>query len=219
MIKAIPTEYKGIVFRSKLEAQTAVLLDAVGAEWVYEPETFQLHDGRFYLPDFQVFGFLGEAPCFYIEVKGCFNQGRDDESLVLNFSKPIIIIDRILPLDEMLKLEDNFTLARGAKELYTWCLYNYKDQCFCSYDSFSPEPVFFVCHNYDEFTKNESEKRGDFWDLENLSKWSVSRDCFDKTNAAYLKALNFGYKKPIIKSKRERERDLYYASIRSQYVF
>ena len=51
-IKAIETKYKGCRFRSRLEARYAVFFDALGMEWHYEPEGFELeHYGR-YLPDF-----------------------------------------------------------------------------------------------------------------------------------------------------------------------
>lgn len=51
-MKAIETRYKGCRFRSRLEARYAVLFDALGMEWHYEPEGFELeHYGR-YLPDF-----------------------------------------------------------------------------------------------------------------------------------------------------------------------
>jgi hypothetical protein len=63
-IKAIPTEYKGYLFRSRLEARWAVFLDAMGIEWEYEPEGFILSDGSYYLPDF----YLTRFHC-YFEVK------------------------------------------------------------------------------------------------------------------------------------------------------
>lgn len=47
----IPTLYKGIRFRSRLEAKWAVFFDLVGWSWVYEP--FDL-DG--YIPDFLITG-------------------------------------------------------------------------------------------------------------------------------------------------------------------
>lgn len=50
-MKAIPTLYRGVTFRSRLEARWAVLFDAVGAPWVYEREAFALPSGN-YLPDF-----------------------------------------------------------------------------------------------------------------------------------------------------------------------
>jgi len=37
-IKAIQTEYKGYLFRSRLEARWAVFFDACGIEYEYEPE-------------------------------------------------------------------------------------------------------------------------------------------------------------------------------------
>lgn len=53
-IKAIDTSYKGFLFRSRLEARWAVFFDAMGLDWEYEPEGFELPDGTRYLPDFCV---------------------------------------------------------------------------------------------------------------------------------------------------------------------
>lgn len=49
--RAIETKYKGYRFRSRLEARWAVFFDALGLQWEYEPEGFELPSGR-YLPDF-----------------------------------------------------------------------------------------------------------------------------------------------------------------------
>ena len=62
MIKAIQTRYKGYHFRSRLEARWAVFFDALGLEWEYEPEGFDLGEAGWYLPDFKVEG-------RYIEIK------------------------------------------------------------------------------------------------------------------------------------------------------
>lgn len=51
-IKAVPLSYKGIKFRSSLEADWAATFDAVGIYWNYEPMALQLPSGQFYLPDF-----------------------------------------------------------------------------------------------------------------------------------------------------------------------
>lgn len=51
MIKAIETLYGGCRFRSRTEARWAVFFDAIGLEWEYEKEGFELPSGR-YLPDF-----------------------------------------------------------------------------------------------------------------------------------------------------------------------
>lgn len=64
-MKAIETRYAGCLFRSRLEARWAVFFDTLGIEWQYEPEGFQLSDGRWYLPDFRLI-----ACGTWIEVKG-----------------------------------------------------------------------------------------------------------------------------------------------------
>lgn len=63
-IKAIDTEYKGYLFRSRLEARYAVFLDGIGEEWQYEIQGYELESGR-YLPDF----FLPRLNC-WLEIKG-----------------------------------------------------------------------------------------------------------------------------------------------------
>ena len=52
-LKAIDTPYQGHLFRSRLEARWAVFFDALGLEWEYESEGYDL-DGIWYLPDFKV---------------------------------------------------------------------------------------------------------------------------------------------------------------------
>ena len=62
-IRALPTNYNGIDFRSRLEARWAVWLDAMKVKWTYEPEGFT--DGTLsYLPDFYLH--KGDS---YIEIK------------------------------------------------------------------------------------------------------------------------------------------------------
>ena len=53
-IEATPTRYKGVRFRSRLEAQWAVFWDELGVKWEYEPLTFLLSDGKQYTPDFWI---------------------------------------------------------------------------------------------------------------------------------------------------------------------
>lgn len=50
-IKPIETVYNGYRFRSRLEARWAVFFRAVGLDYQYEPEGFEM-DGIRYLPDF-----------------------------------------------------------------------------------------------------------------------------------------------------------------------
>jgi hypothetical protein len=51
LIKAIETTYRGVKFRSKLEAQWSFVFDLMGIEWHYEPQAFHTSHGP-YLPDF-----------------------------------------------------------------------------------------------------------------------------------------------------------------------
>jgi hypothetical protein len=46
------TRYEDLYFRSKTEALWASIFKSLGADFDYEPETFSLHDGSFYVPDF-----------------------------------------------------------------------------------------------------------------------------------------------------------------------
>jgi hypothetical protein len=67
--KSLPTYYKGITFRSRLEARWAIILDELGIDWEYEPEALLIEgytENAFsYLPDF----YLPTADAF-LEVKG-----------------------------------------------------------------------------------------------------------------------------------------------------
>lgn len=68
-IKAIPTTYRGITFRSKLETSWAKFFDKIGMNWAYEEEGYELPDGTWYLPDF----WLPNCKTFF-EVKGLLND-------------------------------------------------------------------------------------------------------------------------------------------------
>lgn len=48
------TTYRNINFKSRSKARWGVCFDEAYAEWMYEPETFDLGDGIFYKPDFLV---------------------------------------------------------------------------------------------------------------------------------------------------------------------
>lgn len=90
-IKAIQTQYKGYHFRSRLEARWAVFFDALGLEWEYEPEGFDLGDGVYYLPDFKVTNKDGSYVWYEIKagnVGGCEKFDKF-EKLVRESSKII----------------------------------------------------------------------------------------------------------------------------------
>lgn len=76
MIKAIDTEYKGHLFRSRLEARYAVYFDNLGVIWEYESEGYELGEGDRYLPDFYLptYGIFAEVkpiPFDYKEHSKC----------------------------------------------------------------------------------------------------------------------------------------------------
>lgn len=63
-IKAIPTRYRGVLYRSRLEARWAIFFQAAGISFEYEPERVSLGGRSSYLPDFRTNG------SGYVEVKG-----------------------------------------------------------------------------------------------------------------------------------------------------
>lgn len=67
-MKPIPTKYKGIKFKSKLESKWAKWLDDVNIVWDYETQGFKLKN-CWYLPDF----YLPEINTI-IEVKGAMDR-------------------------------------------------------------------------------------------------------------------------------------------------
>lgn len=96
-IKPIQTNYKGYLFRSRLEARWALFFDEMGIKYEYEPEGFVLGDSTCYLPDF----YLPECKT-YVEVKGSgaiditiidgritFANGRESASKYAKFADAI----------------------------------------------------------------------------------------------------------------------------------
>jgi hypothetical protein len=66
-VKAKPTIYKGIQFRSRLEATWAAFFDNIAWRWEYEPAIF---DGPGWLPDFLI------GPSLLVEVKPVSDPGH-----------------------------------------------------------------------------------------------------------------------------------------------
>lgn len=63
---AVPTEYRGTMFRSALESAWARTLDHYGiADWEFEPQAVRLGSGQGYVPDLYIEGLRT-----WIEVKG-----------------------------------------------------------------------------------------------------------------------------------------------------
>lgn len=73
-IDADPTEYRGNLMRSRLEADFARHLDEQGiSDWQYEPQTFGPR-GRGYIPDFLIRS--GTTGRTYVELKPTIEQAE-----------------------------------------------------------------------------------------------------------------------------------------------
>ena len=88
-IKAIPTKYNGVLFRSGTEASVAVFLDYYHIRRAYEREGFTLSDGQRYLPDF----YLPDQDAF-VEAKGILddNSLKKPKLLAKNTKKTVFVI-------------------------------------------------------------------------------------------------------------------------------
>jgi hypothetical protein len=75
-MQAIETNYRGILFRSRLEARWAVFIEALGIKWRYEPEGYFLPAKKkgdppiAYLPDFEIRAQPRFPKPVWLEVKG-----------------------------------------------------------------------------------------------------------------------------------------------------
>ena len=93
MIKAIETSYKGYRFRSRLEARWAVFFDALGVEWQYEPEGFELQDGTRYLPDFLLLNVTKTGGSLYAEVKPPDGSASKAKKFALALGRSVLLLE------------------------------------------------------------------------------------------------------------------------------
>src|SRR5713226_9543157 len=110
-MKAIDTEYKGNLFRSRLEARHAILFDCEGIEWTYEQEGYEL-DGIRYLPDF----YIPQSELF-IEIMGIQpNQQEQEKAWLLSCEsgRPVIITVG-MPVSEWEQREKGFCYIDGVE--------------------------------------------------------------------------------------------------------
>lgn len=90
LIRPIETIYRGIRFRSRLEAVWAVFFDLLGWRWVYEAQGYQDLFGEMrYLPDFLLADFN-----VYVEIKPLGARLDDQRTLWLahNGNRPVLTL-------------------------------------------------------------------------------------------------------------------------------
>lgn len=115
---AIPTIYRGIKFRSRLEARWATFLDAIGADWQYEPQGYTA-GGVSYLPDFWLpeVASRGVRSGLFLEIKPCVPTEAEQikaRMLALGSGKPVVIAAREPKLPEREHLFEFVANERGT---------------------------------------------------------------------------------------------------------
>jgi hypothetical protein len=76
-MKAVKTNYKGVIYRSKLEADFAYFLDKNGLNWFYEPMNYLLSNGKHYIPDF----YIPELK-LWVECRGYYSKESSEKVLL-----------------------------------------------------------------------------------------------------------------------------------------
>ena len=92
-MKRVDTEYKGYLFRSRLEARWAIFFDACGVDWEYEPEGYDLGEGLCYVPTFLLHGVDGRCGGdLFVDVK---ERMTDLDALKIN-----LFVDQGMPPED-----------------------------------------------------------------------------------------------------------------------
>ena len=117
-IQAKKVCYRGIQYRSTLEAKTAQSLDNLGIPYQYEPDGYQLTNGVWYKPDF----YLPGAKQF-IECKGVMSTEDSAKicGLVQDTGIPVVVIsyDNIMLV---IRWEDgDIVTYSGDSMMLGWC--------------------------------------------------------------------------------------------------
>lgn len=86
-IPPVKTTYKGMEFRSKLEAKYARCFDKLGIKWVYEERNYMFDDGTCYAPDF----YFPELDMFF-EVKGIMDDKSKHKIICLRNEGECVIV-------------------------------------------------------------------------------------------------------------------------------
>lgn len=95
-LRPIQVKWHGCRFRSKLEAQWAVVFECIGLEWEYEPTGYDLGNGLWYMPDFAVAGLVGVGEGWaFVEVKGRMTDLDRRKIDALSKTYPVYVVGSI----------------------------------------------------------------------------------------------------------------------------
>ncbi len=119
-MNAIPTVYRGIKFRSRLEARWASFLDEIGAEWHYEPQGYVV-GGVPYLPDFWLphTASRGKLGGLFIEIKPAAPNDHERikaKALAASSGLPVIVVAESPRLPYHERLQEFVSNERGDWE-------------------------------------------------------------------------------------------------------
>lgn len=164
-MKSIQSVYRGVTFRSRLEARWAALFDHYSVLWAYEPDAYDTPSGL-YLPDF----YLPALDCF-VEVKP--GPGMFDEAAVLAVAtqtgKQFLILDSPVIACRSYPLLDYFERVDSADFVASWT-----DMSWCMSEKYlgkQPHDLrqrFYVCTGTSDGTKTTSGTCiacGDHWGI------------------------------------------------------
>lgn len=129
----IQTEYKGILFRSRLEARWAVFFDSCGADWEYEPQGYECEDGTRYLPDFLLHNvrFCTDDDSHeydvFIEIKG--NLTDKDVLKITSIRDGEPIINKNRSVGNIIAILGNIPFIGSTRSLFYEEFMEYKKTC------------------------------------------------------------------------------------------
>jgi hypothetical protein len=129
-MRAIETVFRGVRYRSRIEARWAVAYTVLGVPFEYEREGFNLEGVGLYLPDF----WLPEQHC-WIEIKGQKPTGEEQAkcaALAEASGTPVLLFPCAIPEiidEENLHCPSDgcdgaylFTPCGGGDNYYRWCV-------------------------------------------------------------------------------------------------
>lgn len=131
----IETFYKGYKFRSRLEARWAVFFDALGWEWQYEAEGFELPCGRylpdFYFPEINAYAEVKPVELSETEYQKCIElKSQSGAEVFLLVGPPDFITYKNVAFYELDGSDDDVIfMAKGYKYYpYHWSSWDYNSQ-------------------------------------------------------------------------------------------